>query len=153
MLVTTQTVSLLCDDARARGMKIVMAAGNFDVLHAGHIRHLREARAEGDLLIVQLASDEVVTNGKGPGRPVHPFRERADMIEAIRYVDYVVEDTVHDGIVVVNMIRPDVFTRGCDYTRETAPETALVESYGGRMFFTSGPKRSSRDIVAQIRRT
>jgi len=141
MLVTTQTVSLLCDDARARGMKIVMAAGNFDVLHAGHIRHLREARAEGDLLIVQLASDEVVTNGKGPGRPVHPFR------------DYVVEDTVHDGIVVVNMIRPDVFTRGCDYTRETAPETALVESYGGRMFFTSGPKRSSRDIVAQIRRT
>ena len=128
-----------------------MTAGNFDLLHRGHVQHFREARELGDMLIVQLATDEVVHGLKGEGRPVLPFEERAEILSALSDVDYVVEDPPGAGIKVVRRIRPDVFARGCDYAAEGAPEEPVMREWGGCMFYTGGEKRNTRDIVAQIR--
>lgn len=136
---------------RAAGRSIALANGCFDLLHVGHVRYLAGAAAEADRLVVAVNSDESVTALKGPGQPVLPAGERAELVAALGMVDYVVvfaTATVHD---LLQVLRPDVHCKGTDYTVETVPERDMVRDYGGRTAIVGDPKgHSTRDLLARI---
>lgn len=137
---------------RAEGRTIVLANGAFDLLHVGHLRYLRGAAQEGDVLVVALNSDDSVRSLKGPRRPILPLAERIELVAAIEGVDYVTwfEETNVSGILLV--LRPDVHAKGTDYTVDTVPEVETVRSYGGRVAITGDPKdHNTTDIIAAIR--
>lgn len=130
-------------DLRARGARVVLANGCFDVLHVGHVRYLKGARALGDALVVAVNADAAVRALKGPGRPVMPADERAEIIAALEDVDMV---TVFDDLTVervLRSLRPDVHAKGTDYTPDTVPERAIVAEYGGRVAIVGDPKDHS----------
>jgi rfaE bifunctional protein nucleotidyltransferase chain/domain len=137
---------------RRQGHTVALANGCFDILHVGHIRYLEASRRQADRLVVAINADETVSMLKGPGRPVLNASDRAELIAALRCVDYVVifaEPTVAD---VLTTLRPDVHCKGTDYTVETVPEREIVRSYGGRTAIVGDPKgHSTRDLLAQIK--
>jgi len=139
---------------RQNGKKIVLTNGCFDFFHVGHIRYLAGAKAFGDFLIVAVNSDEQVRNLKGENRPLMPERERAEMISAIRFVDYVTifpEPTAEE---LIRALRPDFHAKGTDYTAETVPERAVVREYGGQVVIVGDAKdRSSTNLIQKIERT
>lgn len=141
----------MADKARAAGRRVVLANGCFDLLHVGHVRYLEDARALGDLLIVGVNGDDAVRRLKGPGRPLMPAVERAEMLAALRAVDHVVvfEDDTADRLVA--LLRPAVHAKGTDYTAESVPERASVLAAGGRVAITGDAKQhSTRDVIAEI---
>ncbi len=129
--------------ARKKGARIVLANGCFDVLHVGHVRYLEGARLLGDLLIVGINSDEQVRALKGEPRPFVPERERAEIIAALRAVDYVSIFPEFTVEALLRTLRPDVHAKGTDYTEETVPERDVVRSYGGRVAIVGDPKDHS----------
>ncbi|HSE33736.1 MAG TPA: adenylyltransferase/cytidyltransferase family protein [Pyrinomonadaceae bacterium] len=139
--------------ARKAGAKIVFANGCFDVLHVGHTRYLSGARALGDLLVVGVNSDDQVRIQKGPGRPVLPATERAEMVAALEWVDYVTvfeEPTVEQLLLT---LKPDIHAKGTDYTEETVPEREVVRSYGGRVAIVGDPKHhSTTSLLTRLRK-
>lgn len=130
-----------------------MANGCFDLIHVGHIRYLREAKAKGDLLVVALNSDASVRRLKGQGRPILDQDERIEILEAFSFVDYV---TVFDEATVDRVLlalKPDVHAKGSDYTEESVPERETVLGYGGKVAITGGPKvKWTSDIIREIAR-
>ena len=133
---------------RRNNAKIVLANGCFDLFHVGHIRYLAGARALGDVLIVGINSDEQVRKLKGANRPFMPENERAEIISALKFVDYVTifpEPTVTE---LIRALKPDFHAKGTDYTVETVPEQAIVKEYGGRVAIVGDPKNhSSTDLI------
>jgi len=130
-------------DARKRGAQVVLANGCFDILHVGHVRYLQGARAEGDMLVVAINSDEQVRKQKGAGRPLVSQNERAEIIASLAGVDFVSvfeEPTVTELLLA---LKPDVHAKGTDYTDETVPEREVVRSYGGRIAIVGDPKNHS----------
>jgi rfaE bifunctional protein nucleotidyltransferase chain/domain len=141
----------VAEKARAAGRRVVLANGCFDLLHVGHVRYLEDARALGDLLIVGVNGDDAVRRLKGPGRPLMPAAERAEMLAALRAVDHVVvfDDDTADGLVA--LLRPAVHAKGTDYTAESVPERASVLAAGGRIAIAGDAKQhSTRDVIAEI---
>jgi len=141
----------VAEKARAAGRRVVLANGCFDLLHVGHVRYLEDARALGDLLIVGVNGDDAVRRLKGPGRPLMPAVERAEMLAALRAVDHVVvfEDDTADRLVA--LLRPAVHAKGTDYTAESVPERASVHAAGGRVAIAGDAKQhSTRDVIAEI---
>lgn len=136
---------------RQEGKRIVLANGGFDLIHVGHIRYLKEAKKEGDILLVALNSDSSVRKLKGPGRPILAEDERSEIISSFYFVDYVIifnEDTVNN---ILRTLKPDVHAKGSDYTKETVPERSTVLEYGGEIAITGGPKvRSASDLFRSI---
>ena len=134
-----------------RNLRLVFTNGVFDVLHAGHVRYLGEARALGDLLIVGMNSDASVRRlGKGPERPINPLEDRSEVLAALRSVDAVVafeEDTPES---LIGRLRPEVHVKGGDYRAEDLPETAIVRSYGGEVVIL--PLLPGRSTTATLRR-
>ncbi|MFJ4439267.1 PfkB family carbohydrate kinase [Streptomyces sp. NPDC088923] len=118
---------------RARGGRVVATGGCFDLLHAGHVALLEAARAAGDCLIVCLNSDDSVRRGKGPGRPLVPARDRARLLTALGCVDAVLVFGEETPERVLRALRPDVWAKGADYTRDGLPEADLVEGWGGQV--------------------
>ena len=117
---------------RAAARTVAFANGCFDLLHVGHIRYLQSAAAEADCLIVAINDDESVRTLKGEGRPVLAAADRAELVAALRGVDYVVifpEPTVGP---LLQTLKPDVHCKGTDYTLDTVPERDIVKGYGGR---------------------
>ena len=139
---------------RARGRSIAFANGCFDLLHVGHIRYLESASREGDVLVVAVNDDDSVRHLKGPGRPILPATDRAELVAALRCVDYVVifpEPTVGP---LLTALRPDVHCKGTDYTVNSVPERDIVEAYGGRTAIVGDPKdHSTRDLLSRIARS
>lgn len=137
--------------AKAKGARIVLANGCFDVLHAGHVRYLQGARALGDLLIVGINSDAEVARLKGEGRPILAERDRAELVASLEAVDLV---TVFDEPTVTELllaIRPDVHAKGTDYTEETVPERDVVRSYGGSVRIVGDPKdHSTSEMLRKV---
>jgi rfaE bifunctional protein nucleotidyltransferase chain/domain len=137
--------------ARASGARIVLANGCFDVLHVGHIRYLAGARELGDILVVGINSDGQVAIQKGPGRPVLPAAERAEIVAALESVTYV---TIFDEPTVEQLLlalKPDVHAKGTDYTTESVPERDVVRSYGGQVAIVGDPKdHSTTEIIARL---
>ena len=137
---------------RAAGKTIALANGCFDLLHVGHVRYLRAAAAEADRLIVAVNDDRSVAALKGPGRPVLPASDRAELVAALRGVDYVVVFSDPDVARLLRAIRPDVHCKGTDYTVESVPERAVVVEYGGRTAIVGDEKsHATRDLLARIR--
>ncbi len=136
---------------RRHGAKIVLANGCFDLLHVGHIRYLEAAKNFADILVVGINSDEQVRNLKGAGRPFQPERERAELIAALKVVDYVTiftEPTVEN---LIRAIRPDFHAKGTDYTEDTVPERDVVRECGGRVVIAGDAKNhSTTDLLAQV---
>ncbi len=137
---------------RAAGHTIAFANGCFDLLHAGHVRYLQGAAAEGDRLVVAVNDDASVARLKGAGRPILPAAERAELVAALRGVHYVVVfgDATVERLLV--LLKPDVHCKGTDYTVESVPERATVLAYGGRTAIVGDRKQhATRDLLARIR--
>jgi len=138
---------------RGAGRTIAFANGAFDLLHVGHVRYLESAAREADVLVVAVNDDESVRGLKGEGRPIMKGEDRAELVAALRCVDYVVifpEPTVGP---LLEALRPDVHCKGTDYTVDSVPERAIVEAYGGRTAIVGDPKdHSTRDLLARIAR-
>src|SRR5216110_3237504 len=131
VLTESELVEAVARD-RAAGRTIAFANGCFDLLHVGHLRYLQAAAAEADRLIVAVNDDRSVAGLKGEGRPILPASERAELVAALRSVDYVVVFGDANVERLLLLIKPDVHCKGTDYTVDTVPERAVVESYGGR---------------------
>ena len=137
---------------RQAGKTIAFANGCFDVLHVGHIRYLAGAAQQGDRLIVAVNNDESVRGLKGEGRPLMDEAARAELVAALRDVDYVVLFGDRSVDRLLQTLKPDVHCKGTDYTVETVPERETVKAYGGRIAIVGDPKdHSTRDLVAKIR--
>ena len=136
---------------RRQGRTIAFANGCFDLLHAGHIRYLQAAASEADRLVVAVNDDPVAAT-KGPGRPILSAADRAEVVAALRGVDYLTifpEPTVAP---LLELLQPDVHCKGTDYTVESVPERDTVLRYGGRIAIVGDPKdHSTRDLLARIR--
>jgi rfaE bifunctional protein nucleotidyltransferase chain/domain len=149
----SQLVEAVARD-RAAGRTVAFANGCFDLLHVGHVRYLRAAAAEADRLIVAVNDDRSVAGLKGDGRPILPAAERAELLAALRGVDYVVIFGDADVGRLLTLLKPDVHCKGTDYTAETVPERAIVAAYGGRTAIVGDPKHhATRELLARIGRT
>ena len=139
---------------RAAGKQIVFTNGVFDLLHIGHLRYLQHARALGDALIVGVNSDRSVRSNKGPGRPMTPQDERAEVLEALACVDGTVifdEDTPHD---VIAALQPDILVKGADWAENAIVGRDTVEARGGMVVrMAIEPGYSTSVIIQKIRRT
>ncbi len=137
---------------RAAGRTFAFANGCFDVLHVGHVRYLAGSAAEADRLVVAVNDDASVAVLKGAGRPIQTAVDRAELVAALRMVDYVV---VFPDLTVERLLRafePEVHCKGTDYTVDTVPERAIVRAYGGRTVIVGDDKdHSTRDVIARIR--
>jgi rfaE bifunctional protein nucleotidyltransferase chain/domain len=136
---------------RRVGDRIVLANGNFDLLHVGHVRYLRGAKALGGRLVVAINSDESVRALKGEGRPVMPAEERAEIVAALADVDAVVIFPELDVRAIIREIRPDIQAKGTDYTADSVPERDAVTEYGGRVEIVGDPKDHSTSEIIRSR--
>ncbi len=137
-------------EAKADMKTIVTTNGCFDIIHAGHVRYLKEAKTLGDLLIVCLNSDESIRRLKGPERPLNCEADRAEVLASLSSVDYVVifeEDTPSE---VLEKIKPDIHVKGGDYTEETLPEAPIIKKGGGIVKFI--PLLEGRSTTGLINR-
>jgi len=138
---------------RAAGKRVALANGVFDLLHVGHVRYLQGARALADLLVVAVNSDASARANKGPGRPVIPEHERAELVAALACVDAVVVFGDRDVRAIIRALRPDVHVKGTDYTPESIPESDEVLAYGGRVAVAGDPNpHSTSALVKQLGR-
>ena len=138
-------------ELRAEGAAIVFANGCFDLFHAGHLRYLEGAAELGDVLVVAINSDRQARELKGKGRPLTPENERAEIVAALKCVDFVTvfdEPTVEDLLLA---LKPDFHAKGTDYTVDTVPEREVVRSYGGTVAIVGDPKdHSSTEIIERL---
>jgi rfaE bifunctional protein nucleotidyltransferase chain/domain len=153
---TVEEAAQLSATARAAGQRVVLTNGCFDILHAGHVRYLRRARALGDILIVGVNSDESVRRLKGPGRPINTAADRMEVLAALAVVDYV---TVFDGVTateLVQAVQPTVYVKGGDYSDDPADTQFPIEGHtvlehGGQVrIIRFEPGYSTSQLVAKI---
>ena len=150
-VVRREDVRALGERLRREGRRIAFANGCFDVLHVGHVRYLQAAREQGDVLVVGVNSDRAVSLLKGPGRPLLPAEARVELVAALEAVDFV---TVFDDLTaeaILRDLRPHVQCKGTDYSVESVPERAVMESLGGAVAIVGDAKsHSSRELCAEI---
>lgn len=151
MILDRSDTKNLGEILRRGGKKIVFTNGCFDILHAGHVRYLKTARSFGDVLILGLNSDRSVKNLKGEGRPVNSESDRAEVIDSLESVDFVVIFDEPTAETLVSEIKPDIYVKGGDYSIETLPEGKIVQSYGGRVELVPLVEgRSTTNIIRKI---
>jgi rfaE bifunctional protein nucleotidyltransferase chain/domain len=151
-VVTRERLIELAGADRRAGRTIAFANGCFDLLHVGHIRYLQAAAAEADRLVVAV-NDDATAGGKGPGRPILPAADRAELVAALRGVDYVTIFSEPTVAPLLALLQPDVHCKGTDYTVDSVPERDTVLAYGGRIAIVGDPKdHSTRDLLGRIRR-
>jgi rfaE bifunctional protein nucleotidyltransferase chain/domain len=152
-IVAREQLRDLVSERKRRGAKVVFANGCFDTLHVGHIRYLEGARREGDVLVVAVNSDSSVGRLKGPGRPILPEVARANLVAALRVVDYVVVFGEPNVEALLEFLRPDVHAKGTDYTADTVPERATAARLGIRVAIVGDPKdHSTREFLDFVRK-
>lgn len=137
---------------RARGKRVVLANGCFDLLHAGHVRYLDGARRQGDILVVAVNSDASARPLKGPGRPILPAEARARLVAALSAVSYVTVFDEPNVVALLTALRPDVHAKGTDYTEDTVPERETARQLGVRIAIVGDPKRhSTSELMTRLR--
>ncbi|MBI1336869.1 MAG: D-glycero-beta-D-manno-heptose 1-phosphate adenylyltransferase [Phycisphaera sp.] len=136
---------------RRQGKKIAFTNGCFDILHAGHVQYLREARRTGDLLVVGLNSDSSIRNLKGPDRPVNHEADRVMVLSELQSVDYVVVFGEQTPIKLIRAIKPDTLVKGADYKKSQVVGADIVEKHGGRVVLVDLVQgRSTTNIIGKI---
>jgi len=136
---------------RERGLRFAFANGAFDLLHVGHVRYLEAAREQADRLIVAVNDDESVRSSKGPSRPVMTAADRAELVAALRAVDYVVVFPEPTVTPLLQLLKPEVHCKGTDYTLDTVPERDTVRAYGGRIAIVGDPKdHSTTELLTRL---
>ena len=141
------------EEAKRTKKRVVFANGCFDALHVGHTRYLSAAKAEGDLLVVGINSDESVRKLKGEGRPILDEQARAQLVAALRDVDYVVLFSEPNVERLLEELCPDVHAKGTDYTADTVPEREVAARLGIRIAIVGDPKdHSTRSLFETIRK-
>ena len=149
--LTPEALRPLVERLKQDGKTVVFANGCFDLLHVGHVRYLEGARRLGDALVVGLNSDDSVRQLKGPGRPLMPEGERAEILAAISFVDYIIIFQESNVERLLLQIQPDIHCKGTDYTVDSVPERDVVLSYGGRVAIVGDPKdHSTRDLIREV---
>jgi rfaE bifunctional protein nucleotidyltransferase chain/domain len=137
--------------ATRAGKTVMLANGIFDLFHVGHLRYLEGAKALGDVLVVAVNSDASTRRNKGPGRPVVPEGERAEIVAALACVDHVVLFGSKTVVPLIRKLKPDWQVKGTDYTPETIPEAAEVRKHGGRVAVAGDPKEhSTSDLLRRL---
>ena len=139
------------EEWRRAGERITLANGGFDLLHVGHVRYLRGAKALGGRLVVAINSDDSVRKLKGEERPVMPAEERAEIVAALADVDAVVIFPELDVRAIIREIRPDIQAKGTDYTAESVPERDVVIENGGRVEIVGDAKDHSTSEIIRSR--
>jgi D-glycero-beta-D-manno-heptose 1-phosphate adenylyltransferase len=138
-VIDMQVLGEIRDELRARGQRIVLTNGHFDLLHVGHLRYLRQARQLGDVLIVGINDDPVTRQRKGPRRPILPEQERAELVAGLECVDFAVIFHEPTADALVRTLQPDVYAKGGDYKADetgkgtSLPEADVVREYGGEV--------------------
>ena len=147
-ILSRDTLRLQVEEWKRAGERVILANGNFDLLHVGHVRYLAGAKALGGTLVVAINSDSSVRALKGEGRPVMPEQERAEIVAALADVDAVVIFPELDVRAIIREIHPDIQAKGTDYTVDNVPERDTVSEYGGRVAIVGDPKdHSTTDII------
>ncbi|MGA7363672.1 MAG: adenylyltransferase/cytidyltransferase family protein [Candidatus Sulfotelmatobacter sp.] len=150
-ILERQQLRACVEEWRRAGERIVLANGNFDLLHVGHVRYLRGAKELGGKLVVAINSDESVRALKGEGRPIMPEEERAEIVAALADVDAVVVFPELDVRALIREIRPDIQAKGTDYTADSVPERDAVGEYGGRVAIVGDAKDHSTSEIIRSR--
>lgn len=151
MLVKRDDIQALVNIIHNSGKTVVCTNGCFDILHIGHVRYLEKTKSFADFSIVLLNSDKSVKSIKGPTRPINNENDRAELLSALRCVDYVVlfdEDSPRD---LLDEIKPDVYTKGADYTMETLQEADIMRKNGTRVEFISFVEgKSTTNVIKRV---
>ena len=133
-LVNNQELKNILNDLRNHSKIIVTTNGAFDILHVGHIKSLKYAKDQGDILIVGLNSDNSIKKYKSEDRPIIPEDQRTKILESIIYVDYIIIFNEETPCNLLEIIKPDIHVKGSEY-KEKIPEKEIVEKYGGKVIF------------------
>jgi len=146
----------LCDNYHQQGKRIIFTNGCFDILHSGHVTYLHRVRKLGDILIAGINTDESIKRLKGESRPINPLSDRLQVLAGLSSIDHIVpfgnaaDDT---PIPVIKLVRPHIFAKGGDYTKDKLPEAAIVEELGGEIIFLPHiPDHSTTEIINRISR-
>ena len=132
MVIDRKNIGNVVTTLKAEGKKIVFTNGCFDILHVGHVRYLKEAKALGDILILGLNSDCSVKSLKGSNRPINNESDRAEVLSALKAIDYVVIFDEKTAENIVGEVKPDIYAKGGDYSIDTLPEAKIVAEHGGK---------------------
>src|SRR5579871_856269 len=152
-IVTRELLRAKLAEHKQRAQRIVFANGCFDTLHVGHVRYLEGARREGDVLVVAVNDDASVRGLKGPGRPILNENARAELVAALRAVDYVVLFDEPNVEPLLELLRPDVHAKGTDYSKDTVPEREVAARLGIRVAIVGDPKEhSTREFIETVRK-
>jgi D-glycero-beta-D-manno-heptose 1-phosphate adenylyltransferase len=152
-IVARDSLAATLQEEKRKGKRIVFANGCFDTLHVGHIRYLEGAHSEGDILVVGVNADSSVCQLKGPGRPILDETARAQLVAALRSVDYVVLFAEPNVGALLEELRPDVHAKGTDYTAETVPEREVAKRLGIRIAIVGDAKdHSTRELIDSVRK-
>lgn len=151
MLIHPDKIASFCATLREAGATVVFTNGCFDILHAGHVRYLEQAKSYGDILVLGLNTDASVRENKGPRRPINSERDRAEVVGALRAVDYVVLFGEKTAERIIEKVRPDVYVKGADYEGKPLPEADVVKRWGGRVAFVPMVAgRSTTHVIEKI---
>ncbi len=151
-LINQNEIPKLIQKLKSENKKTVMTNGCFDILHAGHVRYLKKSKECGDVLIVGLNSDKSVKMLKGDSRPINNEQDRAEVLSGLESVDYIIIFDELSPSKLLEAVKPDIYTKGADYTLETLPETKTVQSYGGEIKFIELVEgKSTTKIIDKIK--
>jgi len=141
----------ITENLKQKGKKIVFTNGCFDILHVGHTRYLKESAKQGDILIVGLNSDSSVKKLKGDTRPINNESDRAELLCELKFVDYVVIFDENTPEKLLDELKPNIYTKGADYTLETLPEAKTVIKNGGEVKFINLIQgKSTTNVIKKI---
>lgn len=152
MLINRNNIKPIVEKLKTEGKKIVFTNGCFDILHAGHVSYLKQAKAQGDILIMGLNSDNSVKRLKGQSRPINNENDRALVLSALRYIDYVVIFDEDTPLNLIELIQPQIIVKGGDYKPEDVVGKSIVEANGGKVViikFLEG--RSTSNIIEKMK--
>jgi rfaE bifunctional protein nucleotidyltransferase chain/domain len=154
MLIDSTKIENFCAELCKNGRKIVFTNGCFDILHAGHVRYLNKAKSFGDCLVLGLNTDHSVRRLKGENRPINNELDRAEVVGALKSVDYVVLFDEPTAEVLISKVKPAVYVKGGDYTLATLPEAKIVQSYGGKVELVNLVQgRSTSNVIEKIKQS
>jgi D-beta-D-heptose 7-phosphate kinase/D-beta-D-heptose 1-phosphate adenosyltransferase len=154
LITTTNDLQEICEAYRVEGKRIVFTNGCFDILHSGHVTYLHCAKELGDVLVVGVNNDESIRRLKGENRPINPLGDRLRVLTALTSVSHVIafgDETDDTPIPLITVVKPHIFCKGGDYTKEKLPEAGVVEACGGEIIFLRHiPDHSTTDIINRI---